>query len=90
MAHLSDDAAPAEWLFSVLWLPGPIVLCLLLLSERARWAPCIAGAMLGSAIVCTLRRTRSTSSAVVISLTSRASSPRRGDEDDLPVTIPAC
>lgn len=46
----SSDRA-VEWL----WLPGPVVLCLLLLSGRNRWAACIGGALFGCALVCALR-----------------------------------
>ena len=52
---LSDEAAPLAWRVSVLWLPGPAVLCLLLLTPRTRWVSIVAGAMVGSAAACFLQ-----------------------------------
>ena len=51
---LAEAAFSSARAVELLRFPGPVVLCLLLLSERSRWAACIGGAMLGSAVVCGL------------------------------------
>jgi len=53
--YFADDSTTAGALVSAVWLPGPIVLGLLLLSPRTRWAPLLAGAMIGSASICLSR-----------------------------------